>query len=197
MAIVAAFLLGLVCLSVFKLLFPEALEDVSLPSWATILCGVGIAGMGFYDDIKGLSFKTKFLFQIAISTLFVATTGLLSEISLPLGFGIVSIPEWIVLPVALLWLVFVINAFNLLDGMDGLASGVALIALASLSACYLAMGVLTDLPVVVTLAGAVIGFLRYNFNPAKVFMGDTGSMFLGFMLGSYALTGATRAPSLL
>ncbi|MEM6336677.1 MAG: MraY family glycosyltransferase, partial [Bacteroidota bacterium] len=54
-----------------------------------------------------------------------------------------------------------------------------------------------DLPVVVTLAGAVIGFLRYNFNPAKVFMGDTGSMFLGFMLGSYALTGATRAPSLL
>ena len=110
-------------------------------------------------------------------------------------------PEFIVmgpleLPVTVLWIVFVINAMNWLDGLDGLAGGIGAISAATL-ALVAASNVHTlgwAIPVA-ALAGSTLGFLRYNFPPARIFMGDTGAMFLGYMLASLSVIGAVKGPA--
>jgi UDP-GlcNAc:undecaprenyl-phosphate GlcNAc-1-phosphate transferase len=147
--------------------------------------GVIIAALGIWDDLNGANAKTKFLVQFAVAGLMYAFGFRIDHIANPYGdpvqLGLLG------LPFTLLWIVGVINALNLIDGLDGLAGGVGLIAIAT----TFAIAVLRVQPLMVlftvALAGAVLGFLFYNFNPASIFMGDTGSMFLGFVLATTAI----------
>ncbi len=110
-------------------------------------------------------------------------------------------PEFLVmgpleLPVTVLWIAFVINAMNWLDGLDGLAGGVTAIAATTLALVAASNDQVPEVIVpVAALAGATVGFLRYNFPPASIFMGDTGAMFLGYMLACLSITGAVKGPA--
>jgi len=145
---------------------------------------------GVVDDVVGLRPAAKVGVQI-LAALAVYHFGFRIEV---LAFGTdmsVSL-GWLGLPLTVFWIVGVTNAFNLIDGLDGLATGIALVALATIT---LVGGMLGSSPVVVAaacLAGALLGFVRYNVNPAKIFLGDSGSLFIGFMLAVVSVQGARR-----
>ena len=161
--------------------------------------GVLIYFLGLIDDIKGLPAKVKFLGQIAIACIVYALGIRIHFITAFFSpdYEVTFFPEAIAFVLTILWIVGITNTINLIDGLDGLAGGVALIA--SLSIAYSAYIVSTPLGIsiptlaMLALAGSVLGFLPYNFNPAKIFMGDSGSLFLGFMLAVLAIEGATKS----
>jgi UDP-GlcNAc:undecaprenyl-phosphate/decaprenyl-phosphate GlcNAc-1-phosphate transferase len=143
---------------------------------------------GALDDRFELSAKTKFLAQIAAALVVVLWGGAKVDfINLPFGglieFGYFSIP------LTILWIVGVTNAVNLIDGLDGLAAGVSSIALISISGMALLMGNMFVASLAAIVLASTLGFLLYNFHPAKIFMGDTGSLFLGFIISVLAILG--------
>jgi UDP-GlcNAc:undecaprenyl-phosphate GlcNAc-1-phosphate transferase len=150
-----------------------------------LLIGTVLAGaLGLLDDVRGLPPYTKLVGQLIVGCIVVLG-----------GIRLEAIPWlWLSIPVSVLWFVFVMNAMNLLDNMDGLAAGIGALAAAS----CLAHGVVTGQGLVVSLAavvlGACLGFLQFNFPPAKIYMGDVGSHFLGLSLATLAILG-NRAPS--
>jgi UDP-GlcNAc:undecaprenyl-phosphate GlcNAc-1-phosphate transferase len=144
-----------------------------------------IAALGVYDDIKGANAGKKFAVQFAVAGVMYGFGFRVDSIANPFGEAIAL--GWLALPFTLLWFVGVINAMNLIDGLDGLAGGVALVAVATTFAISVERGHPLMILVCAALAGSIIGFLFYNFNPASIFMGDTGSMFLGFVLAASAL----------
>jgi len=107
------------------------------------------------------------------------------------------IPEWGSLPITLIWLVACTNAFNLIDGIDGLASGVGLFATVTIFLSGLLMDNVFLAFATAPLAGCLLGFLRYNFNPASIFLGDSGSLFIGFLLGCYGAIWSQKSATLL
>jgi hypothetical protein len=109
------------------------------------------------------------------------------------GFFGVMLPEWADLPITVLWFVAMMNAFNLIDGMDGVAAGLGTIASAGLIGSFFLRGLPADCLIALGLMGACLGFLHYNFHPARVFLGDTGSMFIGFALAAISLSTFTKA----
>jgi UDP-GlcNAc:undecaprenyl-phosphate GlcNAc-1-phosphate transferase len=142
--------------------------------------------LGFIDDRYHLRPYLKLIGQLIAAAIFVTT-----------GPAIEGLPPYLALPVTLFWLVGITNAVNLLDNMDGLAAGVSLIAALAMGAYSLGQGNTAAAATVFALAGGAGGFLIYNFNPARIFMGDCGSMFLGFSLAMLALDGTQRsAPNL-
>lgn len=147
--------------------------------------GLAIALLGVWDDLRGAGAKKKFAVQFAVAAAMYAAGFRIDQIANPYGAPVLL--GWAGLPFTMLWIAGVINAMNLIDGLDGLAGGVALIAIAT----TFAVAVLNAEPLMIlftaALAGAVLGFLFYNFNPATIFMGDTGSMFLGFVLATTAI----------
>lgn len=162
------------------------------------LIGAGIiAVMGVIDDIKALDAKPKFLIQI-IAALIVVIGGnlkidVLTNPNFFSGNPYWVLPEWVSVIVTILWIVFITNAVNFIDGLDGLAAGVS--AIMSVSLVFIAVKV-GEYPVAIigtSLMGACFGFLPYNFNPAKIFMGDTGSTFLGFMLATLSIQGVFKS----
>ena len=142
-----------------------------------------ISLVGVYDDICGLRPSSKLIAQI-IAALLPISFGL----TIPLFHPLVSF--WI----ALFWIVGITNAFNLLDNMDGLAAGIAAIASGILAIHAFESGDLTLAAAAAAVTGAAIGFLVYNFQPASIFMGDGGSLFLGYSLGTLSLMRATARP---
>jgi UDP-GlcNAc:undecaprenyl-phosphate GlcNAc-1-phosphate transferase len=149
------------------------------------LGGLIIAGLGVYDDIRGANAAKKFLVQFAVAGLLFKLGFRFDVLANPFGEPIAL--GWASLPVTMLWVVGVINAMNLIDGLDGLAGGVALVAVITTFLVSLQRGHPLMMLFSSTLAGAIVGFLFYNFNPASIFMGDTGSMFLGFVLAATAM----------
>ena len=150
--------------------------------------------LGIYDDLRRAGPYLKLAVQaIAAAMLF---AGGMRVLNLPLIFGSHSLPWFVGLPLTVLWVVAITNAFNLIDGLDGLAAGSALFSTMVVFVVSLVdHSWLTSL-MSVTLAGAILGFLRFNFNPATIFLGDSGSLFIGFMLSALALEGAEKAPTL-
>jgi UDP-GlcNAc:undecaprenyl-phosphate GlcNAc-1-phosphate transferase len=147
--------------------------------------GIVIALLGLYDDLRGANAIQKFLVQFAVAAMLYKLGFRMEALANPFGAPITL--GWASLPLTMLWIVGVINALNLIDGLDGLAGGVALVAvvttfLVSLQRVHPLMMLFSS-----ALAGSIVGFLFYNFNPASIFMGDTGSMFLGFVLATTAL----------
>lgn len=149
-----------------------------------------IAGLGVLDDVYVLSAKVKLLGQVAAALAFALLGGQVSALTNP--FGAMFQLGWAGVPLATLWVVAVINVVNLIDGLDGLAAGItALVAVAMmLVASHRGEGSVVILSAAV--AGATAGFLRYNFAPARIFMGDTGSGFLGFALAAMAIIGSVK-----
>lgn len=147
---------------------------------ALLLAGTMIVLLGLVDDIGAISPRAKFLGQ-ALAVLVLMKAGILMQI--------VWLPWWVNWPLTLLWLVGVSNAINLIDIMDGLAAGVGLVAALALLAVALLNGNHQIAILTATLAGALAGFVRHNFQPARVYLGDTGSLFIGLNLGALAMIG--------
>lgn len=162
---------------------------ISILIGGSIICISGII-----DDIREISPRMKLIFQIAAAIVLILGDVKIDAITNPftrtnklIELGILSIP------ITIFWVVGITNTLNLIDGLDGLAAGVALIA--SLSFLFVA-GKFNYVPVMIissVIAGACLGFLPYNFNPAKIFMGDTGALFLGFMLASLSIEGVMKS----
>ncbi len=186
-------LFPLLCLYIYNNAISQVFFSDIANSIVIIGCGLAISLLGFIDDIRGVRARYKFVFQI-----------LMAIVAWYFGFGIGAIiTPWGVLefgllslPITVLWIVGVINAFNLIDGLDGLSSGIAFFV----SITLLILSIYNGKPFVAlisaAMAGAVVGFLFYNFNPAKIFMGDSGSMFLGFILGVLSLKGASKGSAI-
>ena len=150
-----------------------------------LLSATAIFILGLIDDIVKLNPQVKLVGQIIIASS-LTLSGIVIEI---IPYPVISIPFTI------LWLVGITNSFNLLDNMDGLSAGIAAIASASLGIFLVQSGNYNIAMLAFILTGASLGFLVYNFNPAKIFMGDCGSMFLGFLLSSTAIIGTWREAS--
>lgn len=153
-----------------------------------------IVVLGIFDDIYSLNALFKFVIQICAALIVVMHGVRIDHFS---NFGIgtnpyISLGIWSV-PITVLWIVGVTNAVNLIDGLDGLAAGVSTISTVSLFAISLIMREPAVAIVTAAVAGAGFGFLPYNIHPAKIFMGDTGSTFLGFILGSISIVGLFKS----
>ncbi|MDI6869766.1 MAG: MraY family glycosyltransferase [Bacillota bacterium] len=164
-----------------------------LPEQLLVLLGGStlILLLGVADDLWDLPAKAKFGGQVAIALL-VALLGLrIQGLTNPLSGGYVDLGWWSI-PLTVLWLVSLTNVMNLVDGLDGLAAGVAAIASGALWVVAMEKGQHLVALATLSLSGAAAGFLPHNFNPAKIFMGDAGSMFLGFTLAGIAVQGALK-----
>jgi UDP-GlcNAc:undecaprenyl-phosphate GlcNAc-1-phosphate transferase len=155
-----------------------------------------IFATGVVDDLVGITSKRKFAGQIAAClTLVVIGRLYLTNLGDLFGFGPVILPDWLGIPFTVFALVGVINAINLIDGLDGLAGGVSCIALAAFFVLGIFEGDKITMLLSAALAGALLGFLKYNFYPARIFMGDTGSLVVGYLLGFLAIYTTQRANS--
>lgn len=151
--------------------------------------GLIVGVVGAIDDVRGLGPWVKLAAQaVAASVAFYAGYRI-DTVTLPL-FGQIAV-GWLAFPITLAWFLGITNAINLIDGLDGLAAGVALFACVSNLVLASFNGAHVVALLSACLAGALIGFLRHNFNPATIFMGDSGSMFIGFALAATSLVGAT------
>ncbi|MDD3393886.1 MAG: undecaprenyl/decaprenyl-phosphate alpha-N-acetylglucosaminyl 1-phosphate transferase [Clostridia bacterium] len=152
-----------------------------------------IATLGVLDDVKNLPAKLKFCVQI-IAALIVIFSGTRIHVVL---WPVTAALQKFSIPITLIWIVGVTNAVNLIDGLDGLAAGVSSIAALSLMVLCIMTGSNTAVVLTAALAGACLGFLPRNFNPAEIFMGDTGSTFLGFVLAVTSILGVFKGYALL
>jgi UDP-N-acetylmuramyl pentapeptide phosphotransferase/UDP-N-acetylglucosamine-1-phosphate transferase len=168
---------------------------LSLKMFLTIFAPASLVFLlGVYDDIRGAGPYLKFGVQgLAATMLFV---GGLRIVDIPVLFGSHRLPGFVGLPITILWVVAITNAFNLIDGLDGLAAGSALFSTLVAFVVSLSYGPSLVTVTTIALAGAILGFLRYNFNPATIFLGDSGSLFIGFVLSALALEGAQKAPTI-
>jgi len=169
--IYAAFLLSFLSVSFFEVPFDSRFFGLMVSSGIIVLLGV-------MDDVKDL----RPLVKIAVELVAIASLVL---------FGIVTklalLPVWVNILITLLWVLFITNAFNLLDIADGLTSGLVVIISLTLLVISLVNGDIFSSMILLALAGAHLGFLRYNYPPARLYMGDTGSLFSGFLLAAVAI----------
>lgn len=177
LAIFISFIIGVLIIS----------PDSSYHFW--IIVGAStIVLVGVLDDIYELSAMKKVIGQLIAALLVITFGGIQVEfINLPFGgvleFGILSVP------ITLFWIIAITNAINLIDGLDGLASGVTSIALITVATMAFMMGNMYVFVFSLLLLFSILGFIYYNFHPAKIFLGDTGSLFLGFMIAVLSLLG--------
>jgi UDP-GlcNAc:undecaprenyl-phosphate GlcNAc-1-phosphate transferase len=158
-----------------------------------MLAGSGLLLMvGIADDVRGLGAVSKLLFQIGAASVLYASGWRVESIGIP-GWGVWATGNT-AFPLTLLWVLAVTNAVNLIDGLDGLACGIALIATFAIAA-LIAPGGSPLLLATAALGGALIGFLWYNLHPAQIFMGDAGSLFVGFVLSGMTLRAGQIASS--
>ena len=185
LAIVAAFYVPLLALLDVDSSVGQRFWGDRLHAFGLIGGSLVIAGLGVYDDLRGAGARLKFAVQFGAAALMYAVGFRIDQVAIPFGPVVQLGPLGPFL--TLFWIVGVINALNLIDGLDGLAGGVAFVA----AAVTFVQAALHGDPLMLlftgALAGAVLGFLVYNFNPASIFMGDTGSMFLGFVLAVSAI----------
>ena len=164
----------------------------------TLLASLVIALSGLYDDKKDLSPKLKFLFQILAGVLLVLGGMKIEFITNPFdSHDALFILNMLSIPVTIFWVCGITNTINLIDGLDGLASGVSMICAISMFFITYNMGRYEVSMVCALVAGACLGFLPFNFNPAKIFMGDTGALYLGFMLSYISISGFLKQAAIL
>ena len=150
--------------------------------------------LGIYDDIHGAGPYFKFTVQGLAATMLYM--GGLRIVNIPVIFGDHPLPWYVGWLITVVWVLAITNAFNLIDGLDGLAAGSALFSTLVAFVVALLNGPNLVTIMTIALAGAILGFLRFNFNPATIFLGDSGSLFIGFVLSALALEGAQKAPTI-
>jgi len=163
-----------------------------LPSWRHLLvagAATSLAALGAADDAWDLRPRIKLGVEIVAALAVIASGYQIREL---FGFSL----GWISLPATLIWIVLVVNAINLIDGLDGLAAGVGLISAATMLAIFIHLKSASEATVTAGLCGALLGFLSYNFYPATIFLGDSGSLLLGFLLAVFSLATTTKAATL-
>jgi UDP-GlcNAc:undecaprenyl-phosphate GlcNAc-1-phosphate transferase len=186
LAIVAGFLLGGLVAGGLHQIPARALVGV-------VAGGVMVAFVGFADDRVDISAKIKLLLQV-ICVLPLLLSGLtISMLSHPLVRGVeIILPVWLSWIITTVWVIAVTNAINLIDGLDGLAAGVAAICCVSLAFIALLWGQFPVAFLCAALAGAAVGFLPWNWHPARIIMGDTGAYFLGYVIAAVTIQGAFK-----
>jgi len=194
LGIVVAWVLALLLLALFFAPVRALLGFSRTALEAVYVGALLILALGVVDDIWRLKATPKFLIEIAIAVAMYVAGVRAATVWLP--FGIVELGYVAGLAFTVLWIVGITNAFNLLDGIDGAAAGTAVFALLAVFVTSVALGQPLVALLTVGLAGATLGFLRYNFAPARIYLGDAGSLVLGFLLATLSIRGATKGPTL-
>lgn len=189
-----AIFLSVICVVLSGFFFPRAF-GVPIPVDGRVAGILGPASLifllGLYDDFVSLRARVKFFVQaIAAVWLYLAGFGVYQ---MDLLFGTHTLKHVLALPLTIFWVLLITNAFNLIDGLDGLAAGSALFSMAVMFVVALIRNEATVSIMTIVLAGATCGFLRFNFHPATIFLGDSGSLFIGFVLSALALAGSEKA----
>jgi UDP-GlcNAc:undecaprenyl-phosphate GlcNAc-1-phosphate transferase len=172
----------------FGTLLPKQEYEV----WGVAIGGVAFFLIGLADDLFNLSPKTRLILQIVVASLAWQAGVQIDFLTNPLA-GLIQLPDWFSLPITVIWLVGMANAINWIDGLDGLAAGVSGIAAVVMFWTCLFMQQPAAAIIAAALAGGTLGFLRYNFNPAQIFMGDGGAYFIGFTLAGVGVIGLVKS----
>jgi UDP-GlcNAc:undecaprenyl-phosphate/decaprenyl-phosphate GlcNAc-1-phosphate transferase len=157
-----------------------------------LLLGMAVATMvGAVDDFRGLVWWEKLGGQIAAAAIPTGFGIWVQRFTFPI-LGVHALPEWVGIPLTIFWIVAIMNMVNFLDGLDGLAAGVCAISGATFCLIALSLGRPEPAILAAIVLGACVGFLRHNFYPARIFMGDSGALLLGFTLGALAVQGLLK-----
>jgi UDP-GlcNAc:undecaprenyl-phosphate/decaprenyl-phosphate GlcNAc-1-phosphate transferase len=160
-----------------------------------IVLGAAVACVvGAVDDFRGLDPLPKLAGQVAAASIPLAFGVWIDHFTFPF-IGVVDLSPWVGMPLTVVWIVAVMNMVNFLDGMDGLAAGVCAIAGLTFAILALSLGKVDAALLSAVVAGACIGFLRHNFFPARIFMGDSGALVLGFTLATVSISGLLKTAS--
>src|ERR687896_1952909 len=178
-------------------IFVPALAFLALDGpYRGILLGAAIATtVGAIDDFRGLPWGAKLAGQLGAAIVAVGFGVTVDRFTFP-GFGSQELPEWTAGAATLVWIVAIMNMVNFLDGMDGLAAGICAIAGTTFAVIGLSLGAPDAALLSAIVAGACFGFLRHNFYPARIFMGDSGALLLGFVLATLAVEGLVKTAAL-
>lgn len=183
-AVATGFFVGLAAALILQV------ESIRLEQLRGLIFGATIILLaGLFDDRWGMKAWSKFLIQIIAASIAIGHGFEISHFTEPVTRTTFQLPEWLMWAVSILWIVGVTNAVNLVDGLDGLATGVGAIIGATLTLIAWQTGQPLGICLGVALVGALLGFLPYNFWPARIFLGDTGSLFIGYVLSLMALDG--------
>ena len=174
-------------------IFVPALAFLQLGgAYRGILLGAAIATcVGVVDDFRGLPWWAKMAGQVTAAAVAVGSGVEVDRFTFPF-LGIQDLPAWVGVPATMLWIVAIMNMVNFLDGMDGLAAGICAIAGSTFAIIALSLGKPQAAILSAIVAGACFGFLRHNFYPARIFMGDSGAMLLGFILATLSVQGLLK-----
>lgn len=180
-------------IALFLALFVPALAFLPLDGpYRGILIGAALATLlGLLDDTRGLPWWAKLGGQFGVAAVPVAFGVVLDRFTFPF-LGVQELPAWLAIGVTLLWIVAIMNMVNFVDGMDGLAAGICGIAGATFAVIALSLGKPEAAVLSAIVAGACSGFLRHNFYPARIFMGDSGALLLGFTLATVSVQGLLK-----
>ncbi len=169
------------------------LSHTWVPLWKLLLPATLIFLLGVADDVAGVSEHLKLIIPACSATLLYALGYRITRLSL-LPAITFEVPDWLGFLLTLIWLVGITNAFNLIDGVDGLAVGIGAIAISAVLVCSLLLGKHESGLLAASLLGALLGFLPYNFHPASLFLGDSGSLLIGFLTALLLLIGTSEQP---
>ncbi|GGI99846.1 undecaprenyl-phosphate alpha-N-acetylglucosaminyl 1-phosphate transferase [Alicyclobacillus cellulosilyticus] len=169
--------------------------------WGIALGGLFIFAIGILDDYyktHGKDFKAwpKLLTQVLAACILVLFGININGVNLPFQHGYFAFPLWLSVPATVLWVVAITNMINFLDGVDGLAAGLSAISAVTLFFIAMLKGQTAMAVFAIVLMGSALGFLRHNFFPARIFMGDAGATFLGYVLAAIAVDGAFKSATL-
>jgi UDP-GlcNAc:undecaprenyl-phosphate/decaprenyl-phosphate GlcNAc-1-phosphate transferase len=191
-AVFGSFAAGLAALPLVENLVTQTFAENWRAALAVLSSSTLVFLFGVFDDLKGSGARRKFVAQALAGVLLYALGGRIQALTVPFA-GSFELPAVLGFLLTIVWVVGVSNAFNLIDGLDGLAAGASLFA----ALVVLGVALINGNPLVavmtLALAGSLIGFLRYNFNPASIFLGDSGALFIGFLLAALSVTGSQKA----
>lgn len=193
-----AIFVSMIGLVIPVLLLPNVIGETFRLIQSKIITLLGAAGLMFFvglvDDTKGLRVRSKFFAQLA-AALVVCSVGIRVE-SIPVTASLTIKLGWFSWLFTLIWIVGITNAINLSDGLDGLAAGISAIACSVIAVLSIYNGDIVMAILMLALLGSLTGFLLFNFEPAKIFMGDSGSLFLGFTIASASVLSATKTETI-
>lgn len=187
-AIFASMLIAVLCMGIANVWVRRSLADVPLKLLALGLGGTGLLLVGMSDDRRSVSPIVKLGVEILAAIVFVSIGGRIkSAFGIDLGY--------LSMLATVIWIVALINAFNMVDGLDGLAGGLAIMISTTLALVAVRGGEIVPALILASMGGGLLGFLRYNFGPATIFLGDSGSLFVGFLIAALSVEISNKGPA--